>query len=31
MTLRTIARDLLAAEWTKVLGERHWHRPYLRD
>jgi hypothetical protein len=24
-------RERLAAEWTKVLSERHWHRPYLRD
>ncbi|ELS53537.1 hypothetical protein [Streptomyces viridochromogenes] len=24
-------RDRLAAQWTKVLSERHWHHPYLRD
>jgi hypothetical protein len=23
-------RERLEAEWTKVLSERHWHRPYLR-
>ncbi|MFE7837374.1 hypothetical protein ACFU53_15460 [Streptomyces sp. NPDC057474] len=24
-------RERLAAERTKVLSERYWHRPYLRD
>ncbi|MGW2232416.1 hypothetical protein [Streptomyces sp. NPDC001759] len=24
-------RERLVAEWTTVLSERHWHRPYLRD
>ncbi|MDQ1049137.1 hypothetical protein [Streptomyces sp. V4I2] len=24
-------RERLEAEWTKVLGECHWHRPYLRN
>lgn len=24
-------RERLAAEWTRVLSERHWHWPYLRD
>ncbi|MGW2720325.1 hypothetical protein [Streptomyces sp. NPDC001492] len=25
------SHERLVAEWTKVLGERHWHRPDLRD